>query len=139
MHDVRRSETVTVAVLLTASLVAAAALPRPTAAGLIGRYWNNTKWTGTPRVETVGSMPTGNDFERRLPAVARAGGSAEWTGFLLVEDAGSHQFDLMSDDPAWLYVGEVLVAGNGGHGRQAMTGRVHLYAGQDVLRVRYVP
>jgi hypothetical protein len=137
MPNVGRSEIVVVAVLLAASLVTAAVLPRPTAAGLIGRYWDNTNWRGTPLVEAVGSMPTGKDFERHLPAAARAGGSAEWTGFLLVEDAGSHQFDLLSDQGAWLYVHEMLVAGNGAHGRQATTGRINLYAGQHVLRVRY--
>jgi hypothetical protein len=138
MPTIRRAELIAVSALALASLLLAWTLVSWFPTGLFGRYWDNATWTGTPDSESTGTSPALADFLRHLPAAARRVGSAEWTGFLLVDHAGRHEFELLSDDGAWLYVDDVLVVDNGGaHGPQSVTGGVELTPGHPRLRVRY--
>jgi hypothetical protein len=138
MPTIRRTELVALSALALVSLLMAWALLSWFPTGLVGCYWDNATWSGNPISESAGSIPTATDFLQHLPAAAQGSGSAEWIGFLLVDQAGRHEFNLTSDDGAWLYVDDVLVVDNGGtHGRQYVAGRAELSPGHHRLRVRY--
>ena len=73
-----------------------------------------------------------------MPAAASTGGSAEWTGVLFVDRPGDYEFEVASDDGAWLFIADALVVDNGGdHARLAATGRVMLAQGAQPIRIRY--
>jgi hypothetical protein len=83
-------------------------------------------------------MPTASDFLQRRDAGQFRPGSAEWTGWLVVDRPGDQRFDLLSDDGAWVFVDERLVVDNGGEPRPIRaTGHVRLSAGPHALRIRY--
>jgi hypothetical protein len=134
----RRAEVAVLVAIAFATVVAVRLLPRPVT-GLSGQYWNTVESSGAPFAESHGALPTTADYLRHLPAATHRAGSAEWTGVLVVERPGVQRFDLVSDDAAWLYVGDRLVVDNGGtHGALRATGSVNLYAGFHQIRVRYV-
>ena len=127
-----------VAALAVATAVAGWAVARHAPAGMIGRYWNNAEWRGQPATQATGTVPSIGDFHNGLADAATNVGSADWSGYLLVESSGTHQFDLLSDDGGWLDVDGSTVVDNGGaHGAQQATGSVSLQAGIHRLRVRY--
>jgi len=138
MPTIRRPELIAVSALALVSLLAAFGLFSWHANGLVGRYWNNAEWTGTPVAETTSCVPGTADFLRHVPNAEHGVGSAEWTGFLLVDRAGPQVFNLRSDDGAWLYIDDVLVVDDGGlHGVQSVDGHVNLPAGHHRVRLRY--
>ena len=137
MPTFRRFELVALAVLAASTVALAWAMPRPPAFGLHGRYWINSDWSGAPVAEARDVMPTTSDLLARLPGARRAG-SAEWTGFLLVRQAGQHSFETESDDGSWLTVDGELVVDNGGvHPSQTRAGSIQLTEGAHAIRVRY--
>ena len=137
MPTIRRTELIALSTLALLSLLTAWALLSWYPTGLVGRYWDNVTWTGTCIAESATSVPTAADFLQHVPAAAHAAASAEWTGFLRVDHAGPHRFDLMANEGAWLYVDDVLVIYNDGtHGRRFASGRVTLAPGHHRLRVR---
>jgi len=137
MPGFSRRELIGVALVTGVTLGLAWAMPRPVSPGFHGRYWQNLDWSGSPVAESHGAMPTGLDVMRRLPGASR-GGSAEWAGFYLVDVPGRYEFELVSDDGAWLSVGEALLIDNGGvHAARAIRGALDLRDGHVPMRVRY--
>lgn len=138
MPTIRRAELIVVSSLALASALAAWALVSAGLVGLDARYWNNTEWSGPPAATATGAMPTASDFLQRRDAGQFRPGSAEWTGWLAVDQAGDHQFDLLADDGAQVFVGDRLVVERRvGDGSVRATGRVRLPAGPHPLRIRY--
>ncbi|MEZ5320263.1 MAG: PA14 domain-containing protein, partial [Vicinamibacterales bacterium] len=134
----RRAELLVLLVVAVLSGVAAWLLPHHTTPGLVGRYWDSRDWTGTPVVERLGAVPRTADLQRALPRLAVDGGSAEWSGFLLVDTPGPVRLEIASDDGAWLWLDDALVVDNGGeHGVQTAGADLELTAGAHPVRVRY--
>jgi hypothetical protein len=124
-----------------AAIAAAPALlgPRPLAAspsnGLTARLYANENWEGEPWEVRVDRSLI---FDWRHSPPLPAPFSVEWTGSLLVEDAGQYGFALESDDGSYLVIDGVTVIDNGGvHGDQRRMGGIHLEPGRHSIRLRY--
>jgi hypothetical protein len=128
--------------LLVLVVGASLAVPDHPPRGLLGRYWDNPDWSGSP-VRTASATVFGIPTVRRvLPELIYPEFSAEWTGYLSIEKAGLYTFDLKSDDGAFLYVDESPGGGpvvdNGGvHGTQVASGSIELSPGAHRVRLRY--
>lgn len=133
----RRLEALAIALVLAATLGLVWVMPRPPAAGLVGRYWSNAEWLGEPATVEIGAAPTLRNFVRTLPGAPQQG-SVEWTGFLIVSDRGTYEFALESDDGSFLAIDGRQIVDNGGHHAVLeSTGSVHLDPGPHAIRIRY--
>lgn len=86
-------------------------------------------------------QPTSTGVTRGLAMVNPSGGdrfALQLTGWIAVAKAGSHTFELGSDDGSRLYIGETLVVDNGGlHAMRTRTGTVALDPGYHSIRIDY--
>ncbi|HEX5214278.1 MAG TPA: PA14 domain-containing protein [Vicinamibacterales bacterium] len=122
--------------LLLAAIAAGAivmALRPPS--GLVGRYFANPRWEGTPVAVAVDSAPT-------LEQVAHwfeTDYSVEWTGVIEIRQDGPHRFFLDSDDGSALWIDGSLVVDNlGSHSLRRIEGTRQLTRGFHALRLRYM-
>lgn len=137
MPRFRRPELLVLGVTFALGVALLWLAPRPGGTGLVGRYWDNSDWAGEPVVEALGAVPTAADVLGRFRGASVAS-SAEWSGYLVAEHAGTHRFVTESDDGSWLFVGERLVVDNGGqHENRVSEGTVDLEAGLHPIRIRY--
>ena len=64
--------------------------------------------------------------------------SVEWSGFLVIDEAGTYEFSTLSDDGSELEVADRIVVSNGGlHGPQEARGSIALDAGVHPFKLRY--
>src|SRR5512139_141866 len=108
MRRIHLLEIAIIAALALASFIAARIVSSTHLTGLNGRYWTNTTWSGEPAVTAAGDLPAAIDFVQRRSAAQRDPGSAEWSGWLIVDRPGEHVFDVVADDGAWLFVDDKL-------------------------------
>jgi len=131
-------EAAALALLVVGSAVLAVAYVRWPASGLAARYWSNPRWEGSPAVTGRRDAPTGETLVRRLPPASGGLGSAEWTGFLAVEQAGRYVFDITSDGRFWLWIDKTLVAsGEGRSDAGASGGAITLTTGAHPIMITY--
>jgi DNA-binding beta-propeller fold protein YncE/4-amino-4-deoxy-L-arabinose transferase-like glycosyltransferase len=99
--------------------------------GLVGSYYPNPNWQGTPAVVQRDIFLTAGEV---LPSPY----SIIWRGKLLAEKGGLYKLGTNSDDGSLLFVDGQLVVDNGGaHGARYVEGSVHLTAGYHDLELRY--
>ena len=87
-------EVAALALVVISSAVLAVAYAHWPASGLAARYWTNPRWEGSPAATGRRDAPTAETLVRRLSPASGRTGSAEWTGFLAVEQAGRYVFDI---------------------------------------------
>jgi len=99
--------------------------------GLVGYYYPNASWEGSPRVVQRDIFMTAGEV---LPSPY----SIVWRGKLLVERPGLYKLATKSDDGSLLFVDGQLVVDNGGsHGAHYVEGSVNLTAGYHDIELRY--
>lgn len=103
-------------------------------AGLVGRYYLNADWAGTPAVQRSDPLIAFRDF--RLPADRPF--TAQWEGALEISQPGSYQLRLLANGEVWLYLDGHLII-NGQEPREAWfkSEKQELDAGRHDLRLRY--
>jgi hypothetical protein len=82
--------------------------------GLVGRYYAEAGWGGTPRFTVVDETPSTDRLATRATRLDDNPFSVTWTGFVSIPDAGDHTFSLRSAGEAWLFLDGRLVVDNGG-------------------------
>ncbi len=99
--------------------------------GLIGYYYANARWQGTPLVVQRDIFLTAGEV---LPAPY----SIIWRGKLLAEQAGQYTLGTKSDDGSLLYLDGRLVVDNGGaHGARYVEAQINLTAGYHDIELHY--
>jgi hypothetical protein len=100
---------------------------------LLGKYYRNAKWSGTP-VDVQVDPKIDFDWSKSLPIPPPF--SVEWTGKLVVEQPGEYVFSLIADDGAQLEIdGQKVITGEAF--LQEKSGTLELKAGLHPIRVRY--
>jgi RHS repeat-associated protein len=99
--------------------------------GLVGQYFNNANWSGTPAVTRVDQAPSFN-WDTGSPASGvNVDFSAKWTGFFVVPETASYQFGGINDDRGIVVVnGQTVYDNNGCWGTTCFGNAVNLTAGQ---------
>lgn len=107
------------------------------AAGLRGHYFTNLTRSGAPIAVTIDRSLSTDTLDNGVAGVWPAY-SVEWSGFLIVDDAGAYDFATTSDDGSELEVADRVVVANGGlHGPKEVRGSIELARGVHPIRVRY--
>ena len=107
--------------------------------GLVGWYFANTTWAGSPvRIVSDAELSAAR-MRRRWGGAPPEQFSVRWTGYLTVGRAGLYDFATTSDDGSWLYINDRLVVDNGGvHSSRTQAGRIELAEGSHKVRLEYV-
>src|SRR5687767_7758609 len=115
---------------------AAGRLAAPSA-GLRGHYYTNLTRSGAPIAVTIDRSLSTDTLDNGIAGVWSAY-SVEWTGFVVILEADTYEFQTTSDDGSELEVADQVVVRNGGlHGPQEARGTIHLPAGVHPIRLRY--
>jgi len=110
------------------------ALPRT---GLRGNYYTNLERSGAPIVVRIDETPSTDTLDNGSARVWPAF-SVEWTGFIVVNRAGQHQFTTVSDDGSEIEIdGRIVVENGGRHGVQESRGAIPLERGIHPIAIRY--
>ena len=103
--------------------------------GLLGAYYRNTTWSGTPALEQIDPELAIRFQILPLPRPY----SVEWRGKLVAPTDGFYRFSVQASSDAQIYVDDQQVATNAGAGREIADGPpVQLGAGLHDIRVRFV-
>lgn len=106
--------------------------------GLTRAHYNGT-WSRLPDFDSL--TPDRTDVAEQVTLGGYAGDERFgllFTGFLYIETAGAHDFELASDDGSRLYLdGDLVVDHDGLHGFTAKQGRASLDAGWHPIRVEF--
>ena len=108
--------------------------PRNTGHGLLGKYYRNTNWSGTPVDEQVDPR-IDFDWSKSMPLPPPF--SVEWSGKLLVEQPGQYQLAIIADDGALLEIDGRTVIDARNVLLQEKTASLQLNAGSHPIRLRY--
>lgn len=104
----------------------------PPTFGLIGAYYPNNRWEGTPAVIRHDLVVAPNET---LPSPY----SVIWRGQFWAPAEGLYTLGLNADDGALLYLDEQLLVDNGGlHGARYVENHVQLTAGLHEVAIHYV-
>jgi sugar lactone lactonase YvrE len=99
--------------------------------GLVGYYYPNSHWEGSPRVVK-------RDFFLTAGEVLPSPYSIIWRGKLLIDQPGLYGLGTNSDDGSLLYVdGQLVVDNDGPHGARYIEGSIGLLAGYHDIELRY--
>ncbi|KAF5409454.1 MAG: PA14 domain protein [Candidatus Udaeobacter sp.] len=122
------------AISLPPIIIHAAASLRHPSHGLLGKYYRNANWSGSA-IDAQVDPEINFDWAKTLPLPPPF--SVEWTGNILISEAGEYTFSLVADDGALLEIdGRVIV--DASHALlQKRSGVIHLNAGLHSIRVRY--
>jgi hypothetical protein len=103
--------------------------------GLLGKYYQNGTYTGTPAdVEVDGEINF--DWTKSLPMQPPF--SVEWTGSIAIERPNNYVFGLVADDGAVLEIDEkVVVDVSKGPILQKQMGSINLSPGLHSVRLKY--
>jgi RHS repeat-associated protein len=113
------------------------AMSRP---GLVGQYWNNNSWSGTPNAERVDpdvdfAWTTGSPSG----AVSTDNFTSRWTGYITAPTTGDYFFGCSVDDRCYVYINDQLVMSRTTPGLSYGTSSVHLDAGKPAsIKVEYL-
>lgn len=107
--------------------------------GLVGEYFTNLTWTGSPAFSNVDTEPSAGTMKQRWNGIPPEQFSVRWTGFLTVGRSDLYTFATTSDDGSQVMVDNQLVVDNGGmHGVATRSGSIRLDRGSHVVVLRYV-
>lgn len=108
--------------------------PAMSAPGLVGQYWNNTTFSGTPAMQRVDP-----DINFAWAAGSPAGGvvnvdnfSSRWTGYVTAPTTGDYYFGCNVDDTCKVYLDDQLYFNRTSYGSSYSTTATHLDAGKPV-------
>ena len=101
--------------------------------GLLGRYYANEDWSGTP-IQTQQDRALGFDWRSDAPLPPPF--SVDWEGVLRVEEYGLHQFSLTAPGYAELVIDGDQILGGVGEAGDEMSAGVVLARGNHAIRVR---
>jgi hypothetical protein len=122
------------AISLPPIIIHAAASLRHPSHGLLGKYYRNLNWSGSP-VDTEVDSDINFDWSKTLPLPPPF--SVEWTGNILISEAGEYTFSLVADDGALLEIDGRMIVDARHALLQKRSGVIHLNAGLHSIRVRY--
>ena len=106
--------------------------------GLVGDYYAEGGWRGTPRFTVVDATPSTATLGARATRLDDVPFSVSWRGFVLIPDAGDHTFNLRSSGEAWLFLDDELLVDNGGaHDTVTASAARPLTAGLHAIEVRF--
>jgi hypothetical protein len=107
--------------------------------GLVGEYFTNSGWRGSPAFSVVDTDPSTDTMRQRWEGVPPEQFSVRWTGFLTVGRSGLYTFATTSDDESQLMVDHQLVVDNSGrHSVAKRSGSIRLDRGPHRVALRYV-
>jgi hypothetical protein len=109
--------------------------PRSNGHGLLGKYFRNANWHGEPVDVQIDPM-VDFDWSKSFPLPPPF--SVEWTGNIMIENAGDYVFALVADDGALLEIDGRIVVDVTHALLQKRTGTIHLSRGLHPIRVRYL-
>jgi alpha-1,2-mannosyltransferase len=119
--------------LLTAGLV----LVNPPKRGLVGSYYLNTRWAGSPNLTTRERKIGLGRLKHEYPAM-RANYSISWTGAIFIPATGEYRFSTVSGDGSEILIdGRIIVDGDGPRTAEERAGVIDLTRGFHTIRVRY--
>lgn len=105
--------------------------------GVRGHYFTNLTRSGPPIAVTIDQSLSTDTLDNGTAGVWPAY-SVEWSGFLVIDEAGPYEFSTLSDDGSELEVADRVVVSNGGlHGPQEARGTIALDAGVHPFKLRY--
>ncbi len=106
--------------------------------GMLGTYYPTESWSGDPFLTVQENTFNVRRMKSVYPEVSEHY-SIEWTGHILIPEAGEYQFFTISDDGSELWIGETLVVDNRGlHGVQERSGKILLKKQSYPIRLRYM-
>ncbi|MBI2941223.1 MAG: glycosyltransferase family 39 protein, partial [Chloroflexi bacterium] len=108
--------------------------PPATNNGLLGSYYRNREWSGTPALQQIDPHL---DLRFHILPLPRPY-SIEWVGKIDVPRAGIYRFAVQSVDASSVFVDGNLVASNQGAVGQLREGAIQLTEGFHDIKVRYV-
>ncbi|HEU4715352.1 MAG TPA: PA14 domain-containing protein, partial [Candidatus Saccharimonadales bacterium] len=113
------------------------AMSRP---GLVGQYWDNNSWSGTPVVERIDPNV---DFAWTTGSPSAAMGvdnfTSRWTGYITAPTTGDYYFGCTVDDRCYVYINDELVVSRTTPGSSYGESSVHLEAGKPAtIKVEYL-
>jgi YVTN family beta-propeller protein len=86
--------------------------PAPTGSGLLGSYFNNTSFSGSPALTRVESVDFGWGSGSPGPGVNANNFTVRWTGTVFAPTTGSYRFQTVSDDGVRLWVNGTRLINN---------------------------
>jgi hypothetical protein len=113
--------------------VVTASLRHPTN-GLLGKYYRNANWAGTPADVEV-DREINFDWSKTLPLPAPF--SVDWSGGILLPEGGTYTFGLVADDGAILTIDGQTVIDASHDFLQKRTRTINLPGGLHPIQVRY--
>jgi len=123
-----------VAISLPPIIRHALALSRHPNHGLLGKYYRNATWSGTP-TDTEVDPEINFDWSKSMPLPPPS--SVEWTGSIVIDQGGDYSFGLIADDGALLEIDHRVVVDVTHAFLQKRTGTIKLSSGLHPIRVRY--
>src|ERR1051326_30770 len=102
--------------------------------GLKGKYYRNAKWEAPP-IDTQIDQTIDFDWSKSPPYPAPF--SADWTGNILIEQPGTYQFALISDDGSLLEIDGRVIVDATSVLLQKQTGAIELSSGFHPIHVKY--
>ena len=103
--------------------------------GLLGLYYANANWTGTPVDRQIDPTVDFN-WSQRYPLQPPF--SVEWVGKLFIDKGETYTFALLADDGASLEIdGKMVVNAMEGPVLTRRTGTINLQSGRHPIRIRY--
>ncbi len=99
--------------------------------GLVGSYYPNGNWEGSPALVRNDLLITPNNPLREPFSIL-------WRGKIAIPESGVYTFGTRSDDGSYVYINGELVVDNGGsHGAEDRSGTIQLDQGFHDIEVRY--
>lgn len=133
---------VSFSVLIVFTLIATAIFVKgpPQIHGLYCTYYPNTNWQ-EPAWKKEILVPAVSDSTPdfwRAQSYLKNRFSAEWRGYVDIQEPGTYTFFTNSDDGSWLYIDDNLIVDNGGfHGKQERQGTIYLTRRIHKISIRY--
>jgi hypothetical protein len=122
---------------LSMGVAAVAVISNPLQRGLMGYYYDNIEWTGSPILTVRERVIDLYGMKVEFPSL-KTHYSIQWKGVIFIPSSGEYQFTTVSDDGSELHINQQLIVDNrGAHGFQEQTGTVYLDKGFYPINIRY--
>jgi hypothetical protein len=122
------------AISLPPIIIHAVASFRHPSHGLLGKYYRNVNWSGSP-IDSEVDPEINFDWSKTLPLPPPF--SVEWTGNIVIDEAADYTFSLVADDGALLEIDGRMIVDARHALLQKRSGVIHLNTGLHSIRVRY--
>ncbi|NBQ13452.1 MAG: hypothetical protein EBU31_02300 [Proteobacteria bacterium] len=112
--------------------------------GLVGQYFPNATWSGTPVSRIDFGGPGNFDLNGSAgwtlpPGIPDDNFTVRWTGGLRFDQSGQFQFKVSHDDGCWVYLDGILLGGFDSNGEHTIPAKpLQVSAGMHWLRVDFL-